>query len=62
MSLIKGKRHHQKTQRLRIVMSLFPVSYVRTRTAKNHLNEIKRKEKEKERRREREREREKLLA
>lgn len=43
-------------------MSLFPVSYVRTRTAKNHLNEIKRKEKEKERRREREREREKLLA
>lgn len=53
MSLIKGKRYHRKTQR-RIVMSLFPVRYVRTRTAKNHLNGIKRKEKG-ERKEERER-------
>ena len=55
-SLIKVKRYHRKTQRLRIVMSRFPVSYVRTMTAKNQLNEIKRKEKNRERERERERE------
>lgn len=44
-------------------MSLFSVSHVRTRTANNHLSEIKRKE-EKERggEKEGEREREKLLA
>lgn len=43
----EGNTLGKNSGRGRIVMSLFPVSCVRTMTAKNHFNEIKEKKKDK---------------
>lgn len=44
MLLLKARKHLRTKQRPRIVTSLLPVSGVRTMTAKNHFNEIKKRE------------------